>query len=219
LEELVRGTSRSKETHAFSPRAWGFGKILDLVTNPVLLRVLRPYPNADAYVAAESWSIDVKGMLLVNEAAHPAGTAVRFDVTLSNGEKVIRAEGVVVRHVAARGDRPAGLQVRFKRFGGTTKAFIDRVVAARAADRKPPRMTLPSLPEAPEPTIKELPTDPRASVTSLTPELTSFGPLPPRLASASGTPFARLRERRPGPVAAPADRDGVLRRLRQRAAG
>jgi hypothetical protein len=105
--------------------------------------------------------------------------------------------------------------VRFKRFGGTTKAFIDRVVLARAADRKPPRMTLPSLPEASDPVIKDLPSDPRSSVTSLTPELTSLGPLPPKLAS--GTPLARLRERRPGPVAAAADRDGVLRRLRQRA--
>ena len=189
------------------------------MSSPVLLRVLRPYPNADAYIAAESWTIDVKGMLLVNEPAHPAGTAVRFDVTLSNGEKVIRAEGSVVRHVAPRGDRPGGLQVRFKRFGGTTKAFIDRVVAARASDRKAPRATLPSLPEASDPLIKELPSDPRASVTSLTPELTSIGPLPPRLASTSGTPVARLRERRPGPVPAPADRDGVLQRLRRRAAG
>jgi hypothetical protein len=189
------------------------------VSSPLLLRVLRPYANADAYVAAESWTIDVKGMLLVNEAAHPPGTAVRFDVTLSNGEKVIRAEGTVVRHVAARDNRPGGLQVRFKRFGGTTKAFIDRVVAARAADRKPPRMTLPSLPESSDPVIKDLPSDPRSSVTSLTPELTSLGPLPPRLAAAPGTPAARLRERRPGPVSAPADRDGVLRRLRQRAAG
>jgi hypothetical protein len=192
---------------------------LPIVNGPLLLRVLRPYPSADAYVAAESWSIDVKGMLLVDEPAHPPGTAVRFDVTLSNGEKVIRAEGTVVRHVAPRGDRPGGLQVRFKRFGGTTKAFIDRVVAARAADRKPPRMTLPSLPEASEPTIKDLPSDPRTSVTSLTPELTSLGPLPPKVFQVFGTPVARLRERRPGPISAPADRDGVLRRLRQRAAG
>src|SRR5262245_23846648 len=154
-------------------------------------------------------------MLLVGEAAHPPGTAVRFDVTLANGEKVIRAEGTVVRHVAPRGDRPGGLQVRFKRFGGTTKAFIDRVVMARAADiRRPSRGTLPSLPEAPEPTIQELPSEPRASITSLTPELTSLAPLP----SAPGTPIARLRERRPGLVSAPADRDAVLLRLRQRSA-
>src|SRR5687767_14367510 len=154
-------------------------------------------------------------MLLVDEAAHPAGTPVRFDVTLSNGEKVIRAEGVVVRHVPPRGERPGGLQVRFKRFGGTTKAFIDRVVAARAADpRRPARMALPSLPEASEPLIKELPSEPRASVTSLTPELTSLTPALP----AAGTPIARLRERRPGLVAAPADREAVLSRLRQRAA-
>ena len=196
----------------------GFGKLVGPVSSPVLLRVLRPYPSADDYVAAESWTIDVKGMLLVNEPAHPPGTAVRFDVTLSNGEKVIRAEGMVVRHVAPRGDRPGGLQVRFKRFGGSTKAFIDRVVAARAGERRPPRLTLPSLTEGAEPTIRDLPSDPRASVTSLTPELTSLGPLPPR-AAPSGTPVARLRERRPGPVVAPADRDGVLRRLRQRAAG
>jgi hypothetical protein len=186
------------------------------VSDPVLLRVLRPYSSADDYVAAESWTIDVKGMLLVNEPAYPPGTPVRFDVTLSNGEKVIRAEGTVVRHVAARADRPGGLQVRFKRFGGSTKAFIDRVAAARAGERRPPRMTLPSLTELSDPAIKELPSDPRASITSLTPELASLAPLPPGVARASGTPVARLRARRPGPIAAPADRDGVLGRLRHR---
>jgi hypothetical protein len=190
------------------------------MSDPVLLRVLRPYQSADEYIAAESWTVDVKGMLLIDEPAYPAGTAVRFDVTLANGEKVIRAEGTVVRHLAARTGRPGGLQVRFKRFGGSTKAFIDRLVAARAADgRRPARATLPSLTEVGDPTITELASGPRASVTSLTPELTSIGPLPSAMTPVLlGTPIARLRERRPGPIKAPAGRAKVLSRLRKRVA-
>src|SRR5688572_6765558 len=69
------------------------------LSNPVVIRVVRPYQNADDYIAAEAWSIETKTMLLVGARARPVGTPVRFDVALETGEKVIRAEGTVVRHV------------------------------------------------------------------------------------------------------------------------
>src|SRR5687768_15796623 len=70
-------------------------------------------------------------MLLIDADELPTDTAVLFDIALLDGHKPIRAEGRVVGVVAAKGDRPGGLKVRFKRFGAATKAFIERAVKAR----------------------------------------------------------------------------------------
>jgi hypothetical protein len=96
--------------------------------NPVVLHVVRPYPDERAYLAAEAWTIDERGMFLIDDRVLTPETAVVFDVALQNGTKVIRAEGRVEHHVAAEGEHPAGLRVRFRRFGAQTKSFIDRAV-------------------------------------------------------------------------------------------
>jgi hypothetical protein len=96
--------------------------------NPVVLHVVRPYPDERAYLAAEAWTIDERGIFLIDDRVLAPETAVVFDVALQNGVKVIRAEGRVEHHVAAEGEHPAGLRVRFRRFGAQTKSFIDRAV-------------------------------------------------------------------------------------------
>jgi hypothetical protein len=172
--------------------------------NPVVVHVVRPYSSEQDYLAAESWSIDARSMLLVNAEALPPDTAVLFDVALADGQKPIRAEGRVVGMVAAHGERPGGLKVRFKRFGAATKAFIERAVKSKSAASEPER---PSQPQAERPSqpgsLPELP----ASMT----ELEAVVPSPPAPARDSG-----LRQRIPGPVAAPANREELLARLRQR---
>jgi hypothetical protein len=112
--------------------------------NPVVLHVVRPYPDEHAYLAAEAWTIDERGMFLIDDRVLEPETAVVFDVALQNGAKVIRAEGRVEHQVAAEGGHPAGLRVRFRRFGAQTKSFIDRAVghaerrvAAPATQRSP----------------------------------------------------------------------------------
>lgn len=114
---------------------------------PIVIHVLRPYASEDEFLARESFSISAKSMLLIEQSPLPAETAIVFDVSLANGQKLIRAEGKVIEHVAREGDRPAGLRVRFKRFGAATKAFIDRAVARNSAPSvRPDRVSTESLP-------------------------------------------------------------------------
>lgn len=189
--------------------------------NPVVVHVVRPYSSEQEYLNAEAWSIDQRGMLLIGADALPSDTAVLFDVGLSDGQKPIRAEGRVVGVVAANGDRPGGLRVRFKRFGAATKAFIERAVktkqaAAEHEAERPSQVELerPSSPDA------EQPSSPDAARLSLPEVRASMTDLEPAAAAPSSPSSARepsgLRQRVPGPVAAPANRDELLARLRQR---
>jgi hypothetical protein len=193
--------------------------------NPVVLHVVRPYSSEQDYLAAEAWTIDARTMLLVDAEELPADTAVLFDVALKDGQKPIRAEGRVVGPIAASAGRPGGLKVRFKRFGAATKAFIERAVKLKSASAEPAR---PSQPEAERPSATEAespsgvqnerlssadverPSLPelRASMTELE---TLAVPQAPALALDS-----RLRQRVAGRVAAPANREELLARLRQR---
>lgn len=199
--------------------------------NPVVVHVVRPYASEQEYLAAEAWSIDARGMLLIDADTLAPDTAVLFDVALSDGQKPIRAEGRVVKVVAPSGGRPGGLKVRFKRFGAATKAFIERAVKAQSASNDPnrsgtpdaerlsqPEADRPSAPEAEQPSQVELdrPSLPevRLSMTELeAPEALPAAPPPER--DRDREPSG-LRQRVPGPVAAPANREELLQRLRQR---
>ena len=145
--------------------------------NPIVVHVVRPYSSEQAYLSAEAWSIDPKGMLLIDAEALPSDTLVLFDVALADGQKPIRAEGRVVGMVPPSGDRPGGMKVRFKRFGSATKAFIERAVQAKKSAGEP---------EA------------------------------PAAASPAAHEPSGVRQRVPGPVAAPSNREELLARLRQR---
>jgi len=98
------------------------------VSKPRILRLSRPYDSVEDYVANEGWSISTKRMILIDQPRLEKDTIVRFEVSLTNKEKVIRAEARVVGYQAPEDGRPGGPKVRFKRFGGTTKSFIQRVV-------------------------------------------------------------------------------------------
>lgn len=98
--------------------------------SPIVIHVLRPYASEEEYLAAERFSISAKTMLLIDQPPLPAETAIVFDISLSNGQKPIRAEGVVLGYAEQNGKQPGGIRVRFKRYGAATKAFIDRASAA-----------------------------------------------------------------------------------------
>jgi hypothetical protein len=221
----------------------------------VILRIVRPYATEDEFLAGELWTLDAKGALLVGQTPLDPGTLVRFDVVLSNGERVIRAEGKVVKYVEATAARPGGLRVRFTRFGGSTKAFIDRAVELRRA--APPPASAETPPAAPgTPELAAPPASP-ASPASATPPprsapahsvpapapasaparapssapaaeavpvtqssvVASSEPLPQSVRVAAGSDVAgrqSLRARAVQQVAAPANRDALLQRLRSR---
>jgi hypothetical protein len=108
-----------------------------VLPSPIVIHVLRPYASEEEYLAAERFSISPKSMLLIDQPPLPAETPIVFDVSLSNGQKPIRAEGIVVGYAEATGGQPCGVRVRFKRYGAATKAFIDRASAPPAASLHP----------------------------------------------------------------------------------
>jgi hypothetical protein len=164
--------------------------------NPVILHVVRPYASEEVFLAAEAWTIDARGMVLLDQQNLEPETAVVFDVSLSNGVKLIRAEGRVAGYLAPSDDRPGGLRIRFRRFGGQTKSFIDRAIAARELELSASVSSRPP-PPGPGSTPKPL----------LLPEQ------PPLPMERSGI------HRRPlMPVDAPPNRDELLDRLRARSA-
>lgn len=197
------------------------------MADPVVLRVPRPYPDENAYLAAEAWSIDDKGMVLVDQQSLPKDTLVRFEIVLDDGSKPIRAEAKVHKLVPGDDDRPGGLKVRFRRFDAATKRFIDRVMEERRKERRsrrPPPAELAPLvlepespsssetesapqsvaPSAPEQSAPEVASEPIASAQESVPE---EAPRPAALrASGSG----------PRVVPAPANREELLEKLRAR---
>jgi hypothetical protein len=197
--------------------------------NPVVVHVVRPYQSEQEYLDAEAWSIDARTMVLLEVEPLAADTVVLFDVVLADGHKPIRAEGRVVAPVAPTGSRPGGLKVRFKRFGAATKAFIERAVAvkrsAQAERPSSPDVEQPSQTDAEQPsqTDAEQPSAPDAVAapppdgdrTSLTEVRTSAPDLDGAAALKDREPSG-TRQRVPGPIVAPANRDELLARLRQR---
>jgi hypothetical protein len=143
-------------------------------SQPIVLHVVRPYGGEEAYLAAEAWTIEARSMLLLGVAPLPADTAVLFDITLEGGQKPIRAEGRVIGEVPAHGGFPAGLRVRFKRFGAATKAFIERAVGLNAVARR---------------SLEPPPPEERSEVRSRAPSIVSAPPNRDEL-------LAKLRERR-----------------------
>ncbi len=185
--------------------------------NPVVVHVVRPYSSEQDYLAAEAWSIDLRGMLLIDAEELPPDTAVLFDVALSDGQKPIRAEGRVVKVVAAVNGRAGGLKVRFKRFGAATKAFIERAVkvqsqASPAHGSSQPEVERPSAPEAEQPSQLELE---QLSMPEVRPSMTDLEAAAPPPAEPQREQSGRSL-RVPGPVTAPANREELLQRLRQR---
>jgi hypothetical protein len=156
---------------------------------------------------------------------------VLFDIALGDGQKPIRAEGRVINMVAATPERPGGLKVRFKRFGAATKAFIERAVKSKTAPGEPerpsqPEAERPSQAEAERPSVAEaerpsLVETERGSMPELRASMTALeAAVPSPTPSNAPVPAPRessgTRQRVPGPVAAPANREELLARLRQR---
>lgn len=182
------------------------------MSEPVVLHVIRPYASADEYLKHEAWTMDARTMLLIGEADLPPGTPITFDVTLGDGSRPIRAEARALANVEPNGSRPGGLRVRFKRYGASTKTFIDRAV--ELSDRASLRPVQRATPEPPRP----------ASVAPQPAAEAPVRPAPvPRDAGSASADVQRalslLRERSPGELQAPDERELLLERLRQRNLG
>jgi len=121
----------------------------------VVLRVVRPYASEAELLGAEGWTITMRRIVLIGERPLKKGTIVHVELVLESGEKLLRAEGKVVGMAKARSDRPKGLEVRLKRYGASTKRFLERAAqavterdAAPAAEESAPK-SAPEVDSAP----------------------------------------------------------------------
>lgn len=101
-----------------------------------VIRHERPYADEEAFIEAEGWTLNTKSILLIDYPDLSADTPVRCYVTLASGVTLVKAEGIVVGARAPSGDRPGGLEVRFKRIGADTQRLIKR--CAERQRKKPP---------------------------------------------------------------------------------
>ena len=199
--------------------------------SPVVVHVQRPYATVEEFLEAEAWTIETRSMLLIDAAELPLDTAVLFDVSIK-GEKLIRAEGRVAALVTPEDGAPGGLRVRFKRYGASTKAFIDRAVNFQKHRSEAEQAPAPSLPEPSTPSVPELvtPSIVTSAPVAAPPPPESPGPFAPEVRAPSQPPPASLKQdftgiREPSgihrrPLAdsdVPANRDDLLARLRERA--
>ena len=214
------------------------------MSSPIVIHMHRPYGSEEEYIARERFSIEAKSMLLIDQPALPLDTAVVFDVTLDNGQKPIRAEGRVIGYEGPQGDRPGGVRVRFRRFGAATKAFIDRAVNGvpeASAPYSSPAVSAPIAPAppttarsaleaapdaapAPQSAADAAPSGVLSSETRLAPALSSSpSPMPAALPineSNDGDEASGIHKKTSLPyVAAPANREALLARLRGRRVG
>lgn len=103
------------------------------MSEPVVLRVVRPYDNADDFIRAEGWTLSRRGALLLDQDPLEPETPVRFAIALATGERLVLAEGIVVSVLQPNERRPGGLKVRFTRCGSSTKSFIERVLQSNGS--------------------------------------------------------------------------------------
>ncbi len=166
------------------------------------LQLVRPYRDVETFVEAEGWTIRKRSMLLVGAPDVAIGTEVRCDISIETGETLIRAEGRIVEQIAAQGDRPGGLKLRFQRIAPDTQKLIGRILASAT-------QPIDSGPTAsPEPlAMPETQTDESGTARSRPTE-----PAPPE----GEDPDSGLHARVVAPVAAPPNREQLLDRLRAR---
>lgn len=93
----------------------------------VSLRLKLRYPDLDAFIAGYAENTSSAGLFLRTKAPNPAGTRIRFELSLADGTPALAGVGVVV---AVRNEAPEGMAVRFRELEGDSRALVDRIVSA-----------------------------------------------------------------------------------------
>jgi len=164
------------------------------------VRIVRPYATESEWLHEEGWTVAKKSVYLIGIAPMPEGAAIRCELELASGQRLLVAEGVVVKYSTDSGDRPSGLVVRYRRLSSASSQFINRVLSARDASE----VSSPSSAENPVPSSAT-----NNSVVELAPSSTvQSSQLRPVL--------QRLHGRGSTVVLSAQERDEALHRLRDR---
>jgi molecular chaperone DnaK len=113
---------------------------------PAELRIRLALGSMDAFVERYALNVSLGGIFVRTRDPQPPGTVVGLEVSLDNGEVIIRGQGVVrwTTPPSAPGepDREPGMGVKFLDLTRESRAFVDLVAATRGAagrSEEPPR--------------------------------------------------------------------------------
>lgn len=116
---------------------------------PVAVRIVRPFPDEEALLAAEAGVFTRTGVVLLGAPSRPNGVVLRFEMCLHGGAVVMRGEGRVVGYRAPNDTEESALMLRFTRLDVKSKALLDRAVALREERRSLAPPVPPSQPKPP----------------------------------------------------------------------
>ncbi|HNN91610.1 MAG TPA: hypothetical protein PKI03_05055 [Pseudomonadota bacterium] len=103
------------------------------------LRCTLDYPALDDFIARFGRNLSRAGLFLPMREPLEVGSAVRFEVVLSDARVALRGEGVVsfrAPYEPGANERLHGMGVRFTRLDGHSREVIERVMAYKAAHRE-----------------------------------------------------------------------------------
>ncbi|MBK7860421.1 MAG: TIGR02266 family protein [Archangiaceae bacterium] len=134
------------------------------MTLKVPLRIRLPFVTEQEFVERYGGNVERGGIFIATRNPKPEGTEISFELVLSNGERLMRGEGVVQQLKSDPAPGKAGMMVRFVRLEPRTKALIDRITASRdGVPAAEPVVTPPSEPlPAPAPKVSAPPPRPSA---------------------------------------------------------
>jgi molecular chaperone DnaK len=163
------------------------------------MRITLKYPDVKAFVEKFATNVSRGGIFIASRTPKSVGTAVRFELLLSDGKsRVLRGEGMVawVREFDPRQpNRPHGMGIKFSKLDPESRKVVDRILAFKqergvkedsaviplptAAARSEDSVVTP--PPAPPPTAPEVESIPKAETTAPTPVAEGSAPrrLPP----------------------------------------
>ena len=119
---------------------------------PVAIRIVRPYETEAELFANELETLGKTSVVLIGAHPRPTGVILRFEVTLANGETVLRGEGRVLAHKENAFRGQPGLSLRFTRLDPKSKSVVDRATALRES-----RAGAEGAPSRPGPPIADSP--------------------------------------------------------------
>jgi hypothetical protein len=168
---------------------------------PPAIRITRPYATEEEFLDRELETLSRTGVTLIGAQPRAEGVVLRFELTLSTGQVLVRGEGRVIGYKAGTQPGTGGLSVRFTRLDVRSKALIDKAALLRDQRRQSlrPGSLSPSFPPPP-PVRGSTPPPPRTRPS-----------VPPRI------PPPPLSERTM--IGPPPDRPALLDRLRVRSRG
>jgi len=195
------------------------------------IRLSRPYASEQEFVEGDFSWLGRPTVVLPNTSARSPGDVVRFELVLSVGTPIFRAEGQVVAHHPA-GTKMPGLELRITRMDAKSKAILDQMRQRRAANARPapkavaPPMQVESIAPSPpavvptpvpdvvaKPEVGRLAPAPAPVVQSDDPGKSPTGETAGDISERSGVHLSPVRAR----VTPPPNREEILDRLRERA--